>query len=175
MKRKLMMNWGIWMGLVMGVYAFLYTLTPLASHSVMWATFTAMPIFLASGGKKEDILKYACCGIVGVIWGVIFLKAGEIVAGAGVSAALSNLLVTLVVTIICVWVHGALLAGTIVDTLPPIFGGMAATIASSVFTPDGSQLISVAITLVLGVLAGYGCMAGLLFMTEDGDWKFMKK
>lgn len=175
MKSKLMFNWGIWMGVVMGIYALLYTLTPLASHGVMWATFVAMPVFLAGGGKKENILTNSVCGVLGVAWGVIFIKAGEMVQNAGVSAALSNFLVTLVVTIICVWVHGVILGKTPFNALPPVFGGMAATIASSIFTPDGSQLVSLAITLVLGVLAGYACMAGLLLMTEDGDWKFFLK
>lgn len=173
MRAKLMFNWGIWMGVVMGIYALVYTLTPLNPHGVMWATFIAMPIFLAGGGKKENILTNTVCGMLGVAWGVIFLKAGELVQSAGVNAALSNFIVTLVVTIVCVWVHGILLGKTPFNALPPVFGGMAATIASSIFTPDGSQLVSLVITMVLGVLGGAACMAGLLLMKDDGSWKFL--
>lgn len=175
MKSKLMFNWGIWMGLVMAIYALLYTLSPLNSHGVMWATFIAMPIFLAGGGKKKNIITNTVCGVLGVVWGVIFIKAGEMLQNAGISAAVTNFLVTLIVTIVCVWVHGIILRKTPFNALPPVFGGMAATIASLIATPDGSQLISLSITLVLGVFAGYVCMAGLLLMTEDGEWKFMER
>lgn len=175
MNKKTWFNWGIWMGVVMGVYAFLYTLTPLSSYGVMWATFIAMPIFLTAGGKKEDLWTYICGGIVGVAWGYVFIQAGVLCVNAGMSASVANFLSTLVVTIVCVWVHGILLANTFLNTLPPIFGGMAATIAGSIFSDGQAYLLPLAATLVLGVLAGFACMYGLTLMNEDGSWKFLNK
>lgn len=170
MNKRFMFMWAVWMGVTAGIYALLYSLTPLIQYGVMWASFVALPIYFSSGGKKEEIINYMCSSPCGVIWGVIFLKTTNL-ALQYVTVPTANMLATIVVTIVCVALHSIVLEKTWVNKVPAIFGGIAATLATSNYTPNGEHLIPLAITLSLGVILGYINNYGQFLLTEDGHWK----
>lgn len=171
MNNKFLINWAIWMGATSGIYALVYSFTPLIQYGVIWAAFVALPIYLTSGGKKEEMINYICSAPTGVLWGLVFLKTTDLVLGLNVPMPAANWIVTMVVTIVCVGLHTTVLSNTWFNKVPAIFGGIASTLATQSYTPNGEHLIPLAITLVCGVILGYVNNYGQFLLTEDGHWK----
>lgn len=171
MNKRFLINWAIWMGVTSGIYTFIYSFTPLIDYGVIWATFVALPIYLTSGGKKEEMINYICSAPTGVLWGIVFLTATAWVSELNASIPVANLVVTMVVTIVCVSLHTTVLSKTWFNKVPAIFGGIASTLASQNYTPNGEHWIPLAITLVCGVILGYINNYGQFLLTDAGRWK----
>lgn len=81
MSKKALVNWAIWIGVVSGIYCALYIATigaytinnVLPGWHIMYATFTALPIYFTAGAKREDYLKYVLSNITGVAYGMLYL------------------------------------------------------------------------------------------------------
>lgn len=171
MNNKFFIKWAVWIGVTSGIYALVYSFSPLINYGVIWATFVALPIYFTSGAKKEEMINYICSAPIGVLWGFIFIKTTGWVTGLNVSVAVANMLVTMVVTIVCVSLHMTLLSKTWFNKIPAIFGGIASTLAAQNYTSNGEHLLPLAITLVFGVILGYVNNYGQFLLTEDGHWK----
>lgn len=163
---KLNLNFALWMGIWGGLYVFLYSVSPLASYGVMYATYIAFPIYFNGGAKKEEFFNYACSSVLGVVWGLIFLQGIEFFSSLGLSSALAQAVTVCVVTIICAAIHLILLDKTVFNKLPAIFGAVAAT-----FSTGGTKIVPLIITLLLGVVLTYVSAFALTILDSKGNWK----
>lgn len=166
---KLNLNFAIWMGVLGGIYVFFYCISPLASYGVMYATYIAFPIYFNGGAKKEEFFNYTFSSILGVVWGIIFLKGIEILSSLGVSSELSQALTVCILTIVCASLHLIILDKTFFNKLPAIFGAIAAT-----FSTGGEKAVPIMITLFLGVVLAYASAYALKILDADGNWKIKK-
>jgi len=168
MSNKFKLNWGIWIGIVTGIYVFLYLNSPLAQYGIIWVTFIALPIFFNGGAQRKDFFAYGVSSILGVVWGLIFLFFIGIFAqvmNENLATALSCLIFTA-----CVCLHMMVPDKFLFNKVPAMFGGIAAT-----FSQGGENFIPIMITLVLGDIVAVLCSEGTKFLHPDGTWKFLKK
>lgn len=166
MNKRYLFNWAVWIGIVSGIYCFLYTISPLNQYGVMCCSFTALPIYFTAGAQRKEYLNYAVSNVIGVVWALIYLAA--IVALADIAgAAVANGVVVGLFTIILCAIHFIPTGATWMNKPAAMFGAI-----SSIFWIGGdkTKVIPVAITLVLGVTLGLVCQEGTNFLTEDGHW-----
>ncbi|WP_438790297.1 DUF1097 domain-containing protein [Enterococcus sp. DIV0756] len=167
---KFNLNFALWMGVLGGIYVFLYCISPLASYGVMYATYIAFPIYFNGGAKKDEFFNYAFSSILGVLWGIVFLQGIEILSSLGISSELSQALAVCILTTICASLHLIILDRTFFNKLPAIFGAIAAT-----FSTGGEKAIPLMITLFLGVALAYISAYALNILDSEGNWKFKKE
>ena len=166
MNKRFLFNWAVWIGIVSGIYCFLYSISPLNDYGVMCATFTGLPIFFTAGAQRKEYINYAVSNVVGVLWGLVYLAA--IVAMAKVTGgAVANGVIVGIFTIVLCAFHFIPTGSTWVNKPAAMFGAISCTFWIG---GDMSKVIPLMITLVLGVTLGLVCQEGTNFLTEDGHW-----
>ena len=81
MNKKGLVNWSIWIGVVSGIYCAIYLLTVgaytgakvLPGWQIVYATFTALPIYFTAGAKRSEFFNYICSYLCGVLWAMGYL------------------------------------------------------------------------------------------------------
>lgn len=168
MTKRFLWNWSVWIGLVSGIYVFLYVISPLYEYGVMYATFTALPIFFTAGASRKEYFNYAASNVAGVAWALIYLACIGLLAGWGLSDALSQGLSVFVCTVACCAIHFVPLGKTWLNKPAAMFGAISAT-----FSTGGARWGALILTLVLGVTMALICNEGANLLTADGRWKFL--
>lgn len=168
MKSKFMVNWAIWIGLIVGIFVVLYSLTPLLSYGVMWSSFVVLAIYFTAGAEAKEFPNYAVSSVLGVAWAVFYLWAiGKLLdAGLNVAAA-QGIAVGVICAVQCTIHFIPPLSKTWFNKPTAMFGGIAVT-----FSQGGQNLVPIAITLCLGCFVCMLCAMGTKLLTEDGKWKF---
>lgn len=194
MSKKALVNWAIWIGVVSGIYCALYITTigaytsnnVLPGWHIMYATFTALPIYFTAGAKREDYLKYVLSNITGVAYGMLYL----IVIDRLLPIMPIWLNLFLSIGIICVVecaIHFTVLGSLPISVVPAHFGAISNTfwcsnLTMAVLGTAGKTAVNggynftalgiLALTLVCGVTLGLCCNEGLNFIdAETGTWK----
>ncbi len=171
MTKRGWINWAIWIGVVGGIYCFIYASIPaLAGKGLMWMTFVAMPIYFNVGAKPEDYVTYVASMLAGVVWGMIYLWTIGCFAEAGVPDNLPTGLGVAVVTIALCIVHFLLPTPMLLKNVPMMFGAVSMT-----FSQGGANLPYVIITMFGGITRGLVSAYGARFLDEQGRWKFSRK
>lgn len=170
MTKRFLWNWSVWIGLVSGIYVFLYVLSPLFEYGVMYATFTALPIFFTAGASRSEYFHYAASNVIGVGWGLIYIGCITILTGWGLSTAPAQGLAVAVCTVACCAIHFIPLGNTWLNKPAAMFGAISAT-----FSTGGAKWGALIITLMLGVTLALVCNEGSKLLTEDGRWIFLAK
>jgi hypothetical protein len=169
MKVRLSVNFGIWIGLMAAIYVWLYLLSPLATSGVLPCTFIAVPIFLNAGGKKEQIPNHLTSALIGVAWGVAYIKIAAFLSIYNLTPSQSISLTVLVLTSVLCAVHGVFKPYGLFCSIPMMFGAIAST-----FFAGAEKWLYLMITLCLGVLLGYVVISGMRFLDEDGKWLILR-
>lgn len=196
MNNKGLVNWAIWISVISGIYvaAYLFTVGTFTSNSVLpgyqivYATFTALPIYFTAGAKREDFFKYCCSYITGVCWGMLYLWIMDRVAAAGI---ITNpwvniaVVVAIVCTIECA-LHFTVLSKLPISVVPAQFGaisntfwcsnmsisilGAGATAQAGFYNFAAVPVLM--LTLCGGTLLGLMCQEGVNFINEKtGNWQ----
>lgn len=171
MNKRYLFHWAVWIGIVSGIYCFLYSISPLNKYGVMCATFTALPIFFTAGAQRKEYLNYACSNVMGVVWGLIYLAvitASSVYTGP----ALANGLGVGVLTIICCAIHFIPTGSLWINKPAAMFGGISCTFWIG---GDKTKIIPLIITMILGVTLALICQEGTNFLTEEGQWTLPAK
>ncbi len=167
MKSRFLVNWAIWIGLLVGIYVVLYSLTPLLNYGVMWSTFIALAIYFTAGAEVREFPNYACSSLLGVAWAVLYIGCIGKLLGAGLNvAAAQGIAVGGICAVQCAIHFIPPLSKTWFNKPTAMFGGIAVT-----FSQGGQKLVPIAITLFLGCFLGMICALGAKLLTEDGRWK----
>jgi len=169
MKIRFPINFGLWIGVVAALYVWLYLMSPLAAGGVLPCTFIAVPIFLSGGGKKEQIGNHITSAIIGVAWGVAYIKCSSLLSNYDLSPTTSTALTVLVLTSVLCAIHGIFKPSGLFCSIPMMFGAIASTLFAG---PE--KWIYLMITLPLGVLLGYACIYGSQVLDENGRWAFFR-
>jgi len=164
---KYRINWGIWIGVMTGIYVFLYLNSPLAQYGIIWITFIALPIFFNGGAARQDYFSYFLSNIAGVAWGLIFLFFIAVFANF-MSDVLATALGCLIFTALCC-LHMLVPNKFLFNKVPAMFGGISAT-----FSQGGENVLPVILTLLCGVTLALICNEGRNFLSESGSWTFKK-
>ncbi|MFP3156115.1 DUF1097 domain-containing protein [Lachnospiraceae bacterium ZAX-1] len=159
-------NWSIWIGIVVGVYALLYTFSPLYAYGVMPCTFVALPLFFLAGAKKEEFLDFCSSAIAGVIWGLIFLYFIGLLISQGLAEPFANAIIIFAATTVLCAFHFIVTKKVVFSKVPMMFGGIAST-----FFGGGDKWWVLMITLCFGVLLAFLCQCGTYLLDESGHWK----
>lgn len=165
MTSKFKLKWSLWIGVMAGIYVFLYSISPLAQYGVMPATFVALPIYFAAGAQKKDFFSFALSSAWGVLWGKGFLIVMGWLGAFITLPALSDAIVVCALTILCVIIHFFIPEKLFFCQVAACFGGIAVTLMQG-----GNNMIPLMITLALGVLLGLVCATGATFLTPEGKW-----
>lgn len=154
--------WSFWIGLVSGVFCFVYALLPIAKGNIIFASFVALPIYFGtSGAELKEYPSYILSMICGIIWGVIMLFSMGKLALLGVSGPLQMLIIVGLLTFAAVALHMIVLGNTLVNKVPMIFGGLAMTFFCSMYKDTGAAtLIDLAITMAGGLTMGIAISIG---------------
>lgn len=131
--------------IVVALYCVIYQYLPV--KNLLWMTFISLPIYFGSGAKKEEFGQYFFSMIMGIIWGVVYLKGISYLSGAGVSLTITLFLVVGVVTFVLCALHLVVLGSTWLSKVPMMFGAVAA-----VFSQNGQNLGSIFVTLAAGLI-----------------------
>ena len=145
-----------WIGLVSGVFCYIYALLPIVQENIIFASFVALPIFFGtSGAKLKEYPSYILCAVCGIIWGIIMLLSMGQLASLGVSGPLQMLIVVGIETFAAVALHMVVLGNTILNKVPMVFGGLAMTFFCSMYKDiEVITLFNLAITMVGGLTMG---------------------
>ncbi|WFU12890.1 DUF1097 domain-containing protein (plasmid) [Rhizobium sp. CB3090] len=170
MKWRFGINVGLWIGATVGLYSFLYALTPLGAAGVLPCTFVALPIFLNGGAKKEEFLGYCSSALLGVGWAAVFIHGIGFGISEGLPPAVSTGLVLFVVTAIICALHLIFTPKGLFSSIPMIFGAVASTFLIGL---DKWYLIMP--TLLGGILMGYINSLGFKLVDADGRWLFLTR
>jgi MFS family permease len=148
--------WSFWIGLVSGVFCYLYSMFPIARENLLFASFVSLPIFFGtSGAELKEYPSYILCTIVGIIWGVAMLSCMGVLTTLGMSGSLQMLLVVGLLTFLAVAIHMIILGNTMLNKVPMIFGGIAMTFFCSMYKNiELLTLFNVAITMAGGLTMG---------------------
>ena len=171
MTKRYAINWSIWIGIVVGAYAILYTISPLYQYGCMPCTFVALPLFFLGGAKKSEFADFCTSACMGVVWGLIFLWGIGALINYGWPEALANAANIFFWTAVLCAFHFIVNAKTpVFSKVPMMFGGI-----SSTFMLGGENWWVIMITLCCGVLLAFLCQCGTLLLDESGHWKFPGK
>jgi hypothetical protein len=167
MTKRYALNWSIWIGIVSGVYALLYTLSPLYKYGCMPCTFVALPLYFISGAKRSEFFDFLSSACMGVVWGLIYIwSIGMTMNAWRLNEAFANGLNILFWTVILCAFHFIVNANTpIFSKVPMMFGGLAST-----FMLGAENWWVIMITLCFGVLLAYLCQCGTLLLDSSGRW-----
>lgn len=197
MCKKALVNWAIWISVISGIYCAVYLFTVgqftatnvLPGFQIVYATFTALPIYFTAGAKRGDFFKYICSYVVGVLWGMLYLWIMDRLAGMGI---ITNpwiniaVVVAVVCTIECA-LHFTVLGSLPFSVVPAQFGAISNTfwtsnMAIALLGPGASAIGGfynfsavpvLMLTLCTGTLLGLICNEGLNFIdAETGNWKW---
>lgn len=174
MTKRFLWNWAFWIGLVSGIYCYLYSMTPLAQYGVMQATFTALPIFLTSGASRKDYINYAVSSVTGVAWGILYVLCISWFL-LYMNQVLSIGLTIFILTFACCAIHFIPTGKTWLNIVPAMFGGISSTFWIGGLSAGWPRVIALAITLVFGVTLALICKEGHNLLTDEGRWKFLSK
>lgn len=172
MTKRYAINWSIWIGIVVGVYAVLYTFSPLYAYGCMPCTFVALPLYFLAGAKKEDFADFCTSACMGVVWGLIFLWGiGKLMTSFGWIEPFANAANIFFWTAVLCAFHFIVNAKTpVFSKVPMMFGGI-----SSTFMLGAENWWVIMLTLCFGVLLAFLCQCGTLLLDETGHWKFLKE
>ena len=194
MNKRGLVNWAIWISVASGIYCWIYLLTigaytgekVLPGWQIVYATFTALPIYFTAGAKREDFFKYICSYVTGVLWAMVYLWLMDRLAVMGVPAWFNiGLIVLIICTVECA-LHFTVLSNLPCSVVPAHFGAISNSFWCSNMTiailGPGKTAIGgfynfkaypiLAITLCTGTLLGLICNEGLNFIDpETGKWK----
>jgi hypothetical protein len=166
MKARFGINMGIWIGVVTGIYALLYSLSPLAAGGVLPCSFIALPIYFNAGARKEEYFDYCTSAIIGVGWAAIYVYAMGAFGGLGMMpAAYSSALVITVITVVLCAIHIIVTPKGLFSSIPMMFGAIATT-----FFVGVDKWLYIMITLCLGITLGYVCGLRFKMVDENGHW-----
>ena len=199
MNKRGLVNWAIWIGVMSGIYCAIYLLTIgsytgshfLPGYQIVYATFTALPIYFTAGAKREEFFQYIGSYLVGVVWAMIYLFIMDRLATTGIPAWANIALVVAVICIVECAIHFCLPASLPFNKVPAHFGAISNSFwcsNMSIAILGGAGATSVggfynftafpilAITLCTGTLLGLICNEGLNFIdAETGKWKLPGK
>ena len=198
MNKKGLVNWSIWIGVVSGIYCAIYLLTVgaytgakvLPGWQIVYATFTALPIYFTAGAKRSEFFNYICSYLCGVLWAMGYLWIMDRVAVMGVPAWLNIAVVVAIVCIVECAIHCTLPSSLPFNVVPAHFGAISNSFWCSNMTiaimGPGRTAVGgfynfkaypiLAITLCGGVVLGLCCNEGLNFIdSETGNWKWPGK
>lgn len=201
MNKRGLINWSIWISVVSGIYCGIYALTigkwtgtVLNGWHIVYATFTALPIYFTAGAKREDFFSYCGSYCTGILWAMLYLLILDRVAALGVPWFLNlGVVVALVCTVECA-IHfttpdifpfkymnkvpaqfGAISNSFWCSNLTiAVLGGASASCKAGMYNFKAYPFL--AITLCTGTLLGLCCNEGLHFIdAETGKWKWPGK
>lgn len=170
MTKKYACKLALWFGILNGIYCGLYAISPLGKYGLVWVSYVIFPIYILAGAKRKDCVRFSCCAVLGVVWGLIFLGCIAWFSNRGISAALASGLGVAMINTVMLAIHLGFTQKTILNVVPAMFGGVAVT-----FATGGEHWPVLMITLVLGVLIALASNEGNGFLTEDGRWKWPGK
>jgi hypothetical protein len=163
---RYLINWAVWIGVLSGIYVFLYLQTPLAGYGVVWMTFVALPIYFTGGAKPAEYVGYVLSMLVGVAWGLIYLFCIAKLMGMGMPGDIATaLVVAAVCSAQCAAHFTPPLANTPLKVVPIMFGAIAMC-----FSQGGENVVPVILTLFGGLTLALVCGLGTRFLTDDGRW-----
>ena len=198
MNKRGLANWGVWIGVVSGIYCAIYALTigrwtegVMGGWHIMCATFTALPIYFTAGAKREDWLKFSCSNIVGVLWGMLYLFCMDRLNFLGWPWWANAMVVIAGVCVLQCALHFNLPPKMQTNVVPAQFGAISSTfwccnLTIAVTSTPGATAIGgfynfsavgcLMATLVGGVTLGLLCNEGLNFIDgKTGKWKMPGK
>lgn len=165
MPAKYLVNWATWIGMMSGIYVYVYLQTPLAPYGVIWMTFVALPIYFTGGANPSEYLSYSLSMLVGILWGSFYLLCIEKAIAFGVPADLATALVVGIVCAAQCAIHFVPMANTPIKVVPIMFGSV-----SMCFSQGGTNLVPIALTLFGGLTLALVCGLGTRFLTAEGSW-----
>lgn len=195
MNKRGLINWSIWIGVVSGIYCAIYLLTVgaytgahvLPGYQIVYATFTALPIYFIAGAKREDFIPFIGSYLVGVVWAMIYLVIMDRLAPTGIPAWANIAIVVAVVCIVECAIHFCLPASLPFNKVPAHFGAISnsfwcSNMSIAILGGAGASSVGgfynftafpiLALTLCTGALLGLICNEGLNFIDADtGRWK----
>jgi hypothetical protein len=183
---------------VSGIYCAIYLLTVgaytgakvLPGWQIVYATFTALPIYFTAGAKRSEFFNYICSYLCGVLWAMGYLWIMDRIAVLGVPAWLNIAVVVAIVCVIECAIHFTLPSSLPFNVVPAHFGAISNSFWCSNMTiaimGPGRTAVGgfynfkaypiLAITLCGGVVLGLCCNEGLNFIdSETGNWKWPGK
>lgn len=115
-----------------GIYCAIYLLTIgsytsshfLPGYQIVYATFTALPIYFTAGAKREEFFQYIGSYLVGVVWAMIYLFIMDRLATTGIPAWANIALVVAVICIVECAIHFCLPASLPFNKVPAHFGAI---------------------------------------------------
>lgn len=150
MSKKVIACSSLWTGTLVGLYTLLYLVTPLGIAGVLPCTFVALPIFLAGGGKRENLPGALGSAIAGVAWGAIFLSFQQWIALRGVEPTQAAALSVAIATALLCAVHSLFTIKGLMSNIPMMFGAVACT-----FFVGLDKWPYTLLTLGFGIVLGY--------------------
>lgn len=198
MNKRGLVNWAIWISVVSGIYCAIYLLTIgaytgdklLPGWQIVYATFTALPIYFTAGAKREDFFRYICSYLCGVLWAMLYLWIMDRLVPTGIPTWLNIALVVAVVCTVECAIHFCLPAKLPFNVVPAHFGAISncfwcSNMTIAILGPGSTSIGGfynftvfpvVAVTLCTGTLLGLLCNEGLNFIdAETGKWKWPGK
>ena len=168
---RYLVNWAVWIGVLSGIYVYIYLQTPLAEYGIIWMTFVALPIYFNGGAKPEEYISYVLSVLLGVAWGLFYLFCIDKLIAAGLAADLATgLAVGAVCSVQCALHFVPPLSKTPLRVVPIMFGAV-----SMCFSQGGDKVIPVSITLVGGLTLALFCGLGTRLLSPEGRWTLSGK
>jgi hypothetical protein len=156
--------WSVWIGVVAGIYCFLYVNSPLNDSGVMACTFVSLPMFFMTGANKREIIDFCSSAAIGVLWALGFIALIGLLLEAGLPAAVATGLgVCSATSVLCAF-HFIVTTKYAFTRVPMMFGAIACTFFAG---PD--KWLPLMITLCFGVLLAYLCQFGFYLFNPDGS------
>lgn len=147
MEKKFLLFWSLWIGLISGVFCFVYANFPIIKFNIIFMAFVSVPLFLSVDAPRNLFPHYFFSAISGVIWGLIYLYCIKVMINRGFSLGMTLFVVVGVCTAVCCIVHMVILGNTWFNKVPMIFGGLACT-----FADGGQHALSTSLTLIGGLI-----------------------
>lgn len=188
MNNKGYINWAIWISVISGIYCLVYLFTVgtftsqsvLPGYQIIYATFTALPIYFTAGAKREDFWRYVSSYICGVLWSMVYLWIMDQLSAMGVDPWVNiALIVAIVCTVECA-LHFTVLSKLPFSVVPAHFGAISnafwlSNLTCSILGPGATSVGGfynftafpiLVLTLIGGTLLGLVCQEGLHFINQ---------
>jgi hypothetical protein len=155
MNKAVLFKWAIWMGVACAIFSFIYPLIPFQDKGIMWMSFTALAVYFAGGAKREEFPNYAASMIMGVVWGMIYLFFIGVLGKTGMNLSTNLAIVVGGVTIVVCAMHLVVTGNSWLNKVPMMFGA-----TSLVFSQGGKNLLTLILTMFLGLVLALCCSEG---------------